>query len=98
MATSSHRTTEKGVDSRWGLTLRCLRFLETPAIQDVPVIVERPPGFWVVKGIIRTHLRCCGETTHEASLMAVDQRVGAAVPSTSIALNKAEQVDEEYKQ
>ena len=48
----------------------------------------------IVEGVVRTQLPCGGHSADEAGFLAVDQRMRAAVPGPSPALEEAEQVDE----
>ena len=45
--------------------------------------------------VIRSDLSCSGKPGDEAGFLAIDQRVSAAVPRSSLSLNEAEQVDEQ---
>ena len=65
------------------------------AVHEAPVMVERPPCFGIVEGIIRTDLCCSGESTHKTGFLAVDQRMGPTMPGPSFALNEAEQINEQ---
>ncbi len=78
---------------RWQ-RLSALRFPETPTVHDAPVVVEHPPCLGIFEGIVRTELPCGGQPADEAGLLAVDQRMGAAVPGPSPALNEPEQMHE----
>ena len=68
---------------------------ESPAIHDVPVVVERALRYGIVEVVIRSNLPCGGEPGDEAGFLAIDQRVSTAVPRSSLSLNEAEQVDEQ---
>lgn len=45
--------------------------------------------------IVRADLPCGGEPGYETRFLAVDQRVGATVPSPPLALDKAKQMDQQ---
>ena len=77
------------------MVLSRLCLLESPTVHEGAVVVEHPPCSGIVEGIVRADL-CSGcEPAHEAGLLAVDQRVGSAVPGVSPSLDEAEQVDEQ---
>ena len=57
-------------------------------------MVEGPPCFGIVEGVIGADLRCGGEPTNKAGFLAVDQRMGPTVPGPPFALNEAEQINE----
>ena len=57
-------------------------------MQDAAVVVEQPFRFGIIEVVVRSDLSCRGQSGNEAGLLAVDQRVGAAVPGSPLALDK----------
>ena len=73
-----------------------LRLLEFPAVQDAPIIVEGSLCQGIVEWVICTKLPCGDEPSDQASFLTVDQRMGSTVPCSSLTLNEAEQIDQQY--
>ena len=67
---------------------------ETPTVHHAPVEIKPLPCFRILKWIVRSDLSRRNEAGNETGLLAVDQSMGATVPSSPLALNEAKQMDQ----